>query len=208
MKKVCLFLLFFFTLSFCIGCSEKIKIKLIDYSGETIYTFNDNQEITEFLYNLLNDESVEGIYFDKKFKIKYENNEIVKGTVLYVNKYNEKHNILTIQNAYKEGLISIENVKLIFDAKREDNQAVLTEDLEYNIKVAVYNSLKKMNDTAYNNILFDDIVIKYFGDYNGYHGFCYTSKHWIYPDIMKTVEIGGQVFEFSLPQIMIYYEVR
>ena len=192
-----------------VGCSRKINVKINEGVNRSEYTFRTSREIRIFLDDILQQENIEGIYYDDFFATKYNGEKIKKDVDLYVNKIYDNQHIINIKKAYDDGLISLATVEEMWKARYNANlQEEPSESLKETILKNVYNNFKKENPQLREKINLNDITIKYFGNYDGYHAFCYTIDFLMFPAVMEKVNIGGLVFEYSGPSITIYYKIN
>ena len=121
MKK--LILIIIILLLFMTGCGKLKKVV------EVTFHINEEQEIVACEYGIIinksyisiyNEDEIEGIYYDKEFQNKYDNKQIYENIDLYIklvdlntNNITRVGNIYTLEEAYDNNFLNIENIKQI-----------------------------------------------------------------------------------------------
>lgn len=211
MKKLFVLSLCLFYLICLTGCSNTVKIEFIIDGESKFVETNKGSTINDSIVPISNKEKPVALFYDESFSNIYNNEIINEDTKLYVRKFDGSIQFgafCTLEEAYSNNLLTIENVQTIND---NYNNKVKINDMDIITERKIKNDYlyKLLNSSNYDDgdITLSDIeIMGYYGSFNEYFILRLKDKKAQYPSVIDIINIDYIIFEYTGPNFVVWSE--
>ena len=207
MKKILILFICLFYFTCLIGCNNAEDKKLIvEFIIEDV-THNveidkGSKLVKDMVPITVNNENIE-LYYDDNFTNNYGNEQIESNIKIYVKIVKEDLEITKIYNLveiYEKKLVSIEDIRTIYENYIKYNKGEYTEKIPEDVEQEIIKYLK--NTASYDDN--DEVKVGvFYGVINGYYFIKLKTNNW-YASVIKTIKIEDYVFTYTGEPIIVW----
>lgn len=207
MKKIIVLVIYLFYSICLIGCNNVEKGKvivefIIDDASYNVEIDKGSKLVKDMVPITVNNENIE-LYYNDNYTNNYDDEQIESNIKIYVKIVKEDLEITKIYNLveiYEKKLVSIEDIRTIYENYIKYNKGEYTEKIPEDVEQEIIKYLK--NTASYDDN--DEVKVGvFYGVINGYYFIKLKTNNW-YASVIKTIKIEDYVFTYTGEPIIVW----